>query len=187
MFSTLPLPDGASMQIRSNISLQEGQKNLRQIIKDLGKAPLDWNEANTRFHIIDRILVECLGWTKDVDKFRLEEHLDGEYRDYAIGFPAAVIWEAKRSGHYFDFPADSSRKAVQPIQDIFAVSKSAEAAIRQVQQYCNDSGVELAVVCNGHQLIAFIAVRIGHSWLKGKALVIRSMQHLEEEFPLVWQ
>jgi hypothetical protein len=51
---------GHVMQLRSNVSLEEGHKNLRQIIKEIGKGPIDWNEANTRFHIIDRILVECL-------------------------------------------------------------------------------------------------------------------------------
>jgi GTPase SAR1 family protein len=73
------------------------------------------------------------------------------------------------------------------LSEIFSVSKTAERAMRQAQGYCNDSGVEFAVVCNGHQLIAFVAVRVGHSWLKGRALAIRSLQHLDEEFPTVWQ
>ncbi len=42
-------------------------------------------------------------------------------------------------------------------------------------------------MCNGHQLVAFAAVRIGQSWLKGRALCIRSLRHLDEEFPIVWQ
>ena len=59
--------------------------------------------------------------------------------------------------------------------------------MRQVQGYCNSSGIEFAVVCNGHQLVAFAAVRIGQSWLKGRALCIRSLRHFDEEFPIVWQ
>jgi hypothetical protein len=50
------------MQLRSNVSLSDGQKNLQTILKELGSEVVDWNEANTRFHIIDRLLVECLGW-----------------------------------------------------------------------------------------------------------------------------
>ena len=173
--------------MHSNVSLSDGQKNLALILKELGDNPIDWNEANTRFHIIDRLLVECLGWSKDPDKFVVEKHADGEYQDYALGAPAAVIWEAKRSGIYFDFPADADKQTVQNIADIFAVSKSAESAMRQAQGYCNDSGVEIAVVCNGHQLIAFVAVRIGQSWLKGKALVIRKFQQMHTEFATVWQ
>lgn len=175
------------MPFRSNVSLEEGHRNLRQIIKEIGGTHVNWNEANTRFHIIDRILIECLGWPKQPEKFKVEEHADGEFRDYVLGSPEVVIWEAKRSGAYFDFPADIEKKTVQSIQGIFAVSKTAETAMRQVQGYCNDSGIEFAVVCNGHQLIAFAAVRIGHSWLKGKALAIRSFQHLDEEFALMWQ
>jgi len=137
--------------------------------------------------MIDRILVECLGWPKEPDKFKVEVHTDGDFQDYVLGSPPLVIWEAKRSGIYFDFPADADKKSAQSISDIFAVSKTAESAVRQVQGYCNDSGVEFAVVCNGHQLIAFAAVRVGQSWLKGRALVIRSLQHLHNEFSVVWQ
>jgi len=157
------------------------------MLKELGSKVVDWNEANTRFHIIDRLLIECLGWPKEPEKFRVEVRTDGDYQDYVLGSPPLVIWEAKRSGIYFDFPADAARKSLQPIDEIFAVSKTAAAAMRQAQGYCNDSGVEFAVVCNGHQLIAFAAIRIGQSWLKGQAFVIKSLQHLNEEFPIVWQ
>ena len=73
------------------------------------------------------------------------------------------------------------------LKDIFAVSQTAESAIRQVQAYCNDSGVEFAVVCNGHQLIAFAAIRIGQPWLNGKALVIKNLQQMYTEFHTIWQ
>ena len=173
--------------MRSNVSLSEGHKTLRQIISSLTSAPLDWNEADTRFHLIDRLLIECFGWQKTPDSFRLEAQQDGEYRDYLLGAPPVVVWEAKRSGIYFDFPADAHAKIVQSIRDIFAVSKTVEAAIRQVQGYCNDSGIEFGVVCNGCQLIAFQAVRIGQSWLQGRALVIRNPQQLDREFATAWQ
>jgi hypothetical protein len=104
-----------------------------------------------------------------------------------LGSPESVVWEAKRFGAYFDFPADAGGKPTQSINEIFSVSKTAELAMRQVQGYCNDSGIEVAVVCNGHQIIAFVAVRVGHKWLKGQALTIRNLQQLNEEFPLVWQ
>jgi predicted type IV restriction endonuclease len=175
------------MQLHSNVSLEEGQRNLQQIIKGIGKTPVNWNEANTRFHIIDRVLIECLGWLKTSESFKVEVHTDGEFRDYVLGSPESIVWEAKRSGAYFDFPEDVQKRLDVSIEGIFAVSKTAEAAMRQVQGYCNSSGIEFAVVCNGHQLIAFAAVRIGQSWLKGRALCIRSIEHFHEEFPMVWQ
>src|SRR5271166_6030711 len=78
--------------MHSNVSLSDGQKNLALILKELGDKPIDWNEANTRFHIIDRLLIECLGWPKDPDNFVVEKHADGEYQDYVLGTPASVIW-----------------------------------------------------------------------------------------------
>jgi len=145
------------MQLRSEVSLSEGQRNLQAIIKELASKNTDWNEATTRLHVIDRLLVECLGWPKTPERFKVEVHQDGEFQDYMLGEPDLVVWEAKRTGAYFDFPASSDRKLVQSISEIFSVSKTAERAMRQAQGYCNDSGIEFAVVCNGHQLIA-------HAW-----------------------
>jgi hypothetical protein len=173
--------------MHSNVSLSDGHRNLQAVLKQVAETSADWNEANTRFHVIDRLLVECLGRPKDPDKFQVEVHTDSEFRDYVLGSPPTIIWEAKRAGLHFDFPADADKKSVQSIRDIFAISNTAESAMRQVQGYCNDSGIEFAVVCNGHQLIAFAAIRIGQSWLNGRALVIRSLQHLNSEFPVVWQ
>jgi GTPase SAR1 family protein len=175
------------MQVQSNVSLEDAHRNFQQIIKDIDQRHLDWNEANTRFHIIDRILIECLGWPKQPDTFKVEVHTDGEYRDYVLGSPETIVWEAKRSGTYFDFPEDIEKRLDQSIEGIFAVSKTAEAAMRQAQGYCNSSGIEFAVICNGHQLIAFTAVRIGQSWLKGRALSIRSLKQFDAEFPVIWQ
>jgi hypothetical protein len=174
-------------QLRSNVSVEDGHRNFRLLVKEIGGASINWNEANTRFHIIDRFLIECLGWSKEPDRFKVEDYSDGTFRDYTLGSPGVVIWEAKRSGLYFDFPADLSKRSVQTIQGIFSVSKTAEKAMKQVQQYCSNSGVEFAVVCNGSQLIAFIAIRVGHSWLHGSALAIRDFEHLDAEFPLIWQ
>jgi hypothetical protein len=72
-----------------------------------------------KLHMIDRILVECLGWPKEPDKFKVEVHTDGDYQDYVLGWPRVAIWEAKRSGIYFDFPADADKKSTQTISDLF--------------------------------------------------------------------
>jgi predicted type IV restriction endonuclease len=114
-------------------TLDECQSAFRLLRTDLGPDPVEWNEADTRFHIIDRILVEALGWPIDPSTFRLEAHDDGEYRDYLLGNPAGVIWEAKRTGIHFEFPADISDRTVQSIRSLMAVSPSVEQAIRQVQ------------------------------------------------------
>jgi predicted type IV restriction endonuclease len=160
------------MQIRSNVSLSQGQQNLRALIKNVGSVQ-SLNEAATRIHFIDRLLVECLGWEKSPSAFRVEEHQDGDYVDYILGSPSAVVVEAKKAGILFDTPADVARRLVHPLRDICTVSKEARSAIGQVQGYCNDAGVEIGVVCNAVQLIAFVAVRVGKPWRDGRALLVR--------------
>lgn len=171
--------------MRSTVSLDQGLKNLRSIRAEFGDKLPAWNEADTRFQFIDRLLIECFGWPREVIK--TESRLDGDIRDYVLGNPGEIVWEAKRAGAYFDFPADKDKGLIQSLKSVMSVSKSADAAIRQAQGYCNGGGIEFAVVCNGDQLIAFIGQRIGSSWLDGRALVCRSLQQLEEDFPAYWQ
>jgi GTPase SAR1 family protein len=175
------------MITRATLTLDEGFEAFRRIRSELASNPVDWNEADTRFHVIDRLLVECLGWPKDPKSFQLEKHSDGEYFDYLLGNPSSAIWEAKRTGSYFDFPADIKDATTQPLRSLFIASPQAEAAIRQVQGYCGASGVEVGVVCNGHQIVAFIAVRIGAPWISGQALIFKSLAHLEANFGTFWQ
>jgi hypothetical protein len=62
------------------------------------------NEATTRFHLIDGLFLDCLGWNKD--EMVLEEEQDGEYSDYTFYLPRrALIVEAKREGVCFEVPA----------------------------------------------------------------------------------
>jgi hypothetical protein len=69
------------IQLHSNVSVEDGHRNLSKTFKDIGDDHVDWNEANTRFHIIDRILVECRGWPKTHETFKVEVHTGGEFHD----------------------------------------------------------------------------------------------------------
>lgn len=73
------------MQLYSNVSVEDGHRNLGRIIKEVGNEHVDWNEANTRFHMIDRLLVECLGWPK------APRHAQGG-RTYRWRFPGLCAW-----------------------------------------------------------------------------------------------
>ncbi|WP_156362263.1 hypothetical protein [Sphingomonas sp. Leaf208] len=81
---------------------------LAALVKDIG-GRLDEveTEADARFQIIDRLLIEALGWTHD--DFRMERHNTSGYTDYLVqyrGTPALVI-EAKRIGK---LPIDTARR-----------------------------------------------------------------------------
>jgi hypothetical protein len=117
----------------------------------------------------------------------MERHADGKFADYLLGAPVAVVWEAKRQGDYFDLPADQSRRTIQLLRSIRLTSESASKAIVQVHGYCVTRGAEFGVVCNGSQLIAFLAIRIGHPPLEGKALIFRDLDQMCAEFHTMWQ
>lgn len=167
-------------------SLAQGQRALDLLLDEITSQNLDWNEAETRFQIIDRLLIECLGWPRDM--FRLEQPQGRKYTDYELGKPRKMIWEAKKEGRVFDLPANHNKNILCDIASVIQVDNDAKEAIEQVQNYCFKRGVDIAVVTNGKQLIAFFATRNdGLDPLKCKCLVIDGYQQLQEKFSIVWQ
>lgn len=174
------------MQNIGTMTIANGQNAVARLVDDISINQLDWNEAETRFQIIDRIIVECLGWPREV--VRLEQPQGRAYSDYELGLPRKSIWEAKRENRTFELPANPSAKLVGDIPSILALGGEAAEAIKQVQGYCSSRGVEIAVATNGHQLIAFLATRNdGTAPLEGRCLVISGYSQLKAHFPLVWQ
>lgn len=145
----------------------------------------DLNEATTRLHVINRILLEGLGWrAMDVEA---EKAAPEGYVDYALGRPIPLaIVEAKREGVSFRVPAglEQRRKIDIPTLMLDAPTK---AAIEQVLRYCQARGVPIAVICNGHQLIAFYASRQdGVRPLSGEALCFHTLDEMVGDFQTLW-
>ena len=125
-------------------TIAEGSEAVARLLKDIAASELDWNEAETRFQIIDRIIVDCFGWPRA--SLRLEQGQDGRaYSDYELGEPRCAIWDAKRQNRTFDLPADPQGHIVKDLPSIMALDSEVSAAIQQVQGYCSARGVELAV------------------------------------------
>lgn len=143
------------------------------------------NEAETRFHYIDVLLTDCLGWERaDIP---VEKYLSGERSDYELGSPTALILEAKRDAVYFEIPVRKGRDLLVPIRQLMGLSDEAKAAVEQVQGYCSRRGVRYAAICNGPQLIVFVATRTdGKPPLEGRALVIDGFKQLQSEFSLIF-
>jgi hypothetical protein len=170
-------------------------------IYDQGKAALEalieWaeanavgdkrNEATTRLHLIDKLLIDVLRWPRS--HVRAEEASGPGRIDYALGSPGTqCIIEAKREGIYFDLPAGTST-GVHSIENISAGDKGRplREALAQVAQYAARNGVAPAGVTNGHQLVLFIAARTdGTPPLKGRALVFPSLSDMGSEFRILW-
>jgi hypothetical protein len=161
----------ATMTERGTTTIASGQNALNSLIEGFAEKTPDWNEAETRFHFIDRFIIECLGWRRD--EIRVEKREDRTYTDYELGLPRRAIWEAKREGRSFELPATFGHKITADLPSLLALGSEVAEAIGQVQTYCIRRGVETAVLTNGRQLIAFLATRVdGIPPLEGRCLII---------------
>jgi hypothetical protein len=143
------------------------------------------NEATTRLHLIDSLLYGVLAWPKSF--VVAEERHAGKYADYEVGRPATrLIVEAKREGIYFELPAGVG-PGLMNLSTLFSSSPEFEAAVRQVLGYCQERGVPVAAVSNGHQIAAFLASRQDAvPPLEGRAVVFDSFASMQEDFSLLW-
>lgn len=164
---------------------EEGRKNLERLIEYFNSEDLDRNEATTRFHLVDQLLVECLGWARR--DIHTEVSYDGEYTDYELSITRKVaIVEAKREGNYFELHA-GARGNIMSLKPLRRDNKDLEKAIRQVGTYCHERGVEVAIVCNGWQIVAFVANRNDSTPpLEGNALVYDTLESMLSDFKDFW-
>lgn len=143
------------------------------------------NEATTRLHLINDLLLGALAWPKQ--QITAEDRFDGEYTDYSAGSTATqMIVEAKREGIYFELPASVSSGTMK-LATLTEASAAIAAAVEQVLAYCQKRGVPIAVISNGHQVIGFLASRQdGTPPIEGRALVFDSLQGMRDHFQTFW-
>jgi hypothetical protein len=163
-----------------------GKARLDELVKWWQAHPGNRNEASTRFHLIDTLFFECLGWAKD-DMIPEESH-GGEYADYTFLAPRRIlIVEAKRESDYFELPSGKT-KLEYALPSLIRDYPNLKKAIEQVAGYCQSRGIPYATVSNGHQIVAFIATRSdGSPPLEGKALVFPSLPFMSSNFLQLWQ
>src|SRR5258708_3394384 len=145
------------------------------------------NEATTRLQLIDRLFFKCLGWEEN-DVVAEKAH-DREYADYTF-YPlpgrSVLIVEAKRQGLYFELPVGSDRLEYL-LPTLMHDYRDLKSAIEQAAQDCQSRGVPFGAVCNGHQLVAFVAVRTdGQPPLEGRAIVFPSLESMYAKFRTLW-
>jgi hypothetical protein len=165
---------------------EHGKASLDMLIewwREAGSA--DRNEATTRLHLINELLVDVLGWPKS-DVIAETSH-DGVFADYSLGRPAVrATVEAKREGTYFELPTGLGA-GVAKLETVIDGNPAIADAARQVLRYCQDRGVPIAVFTNGHQLVAFVANRgDGVPPLKGRALIFESLEAMRGAFQVLW-
>ncbi|MGN0924590.1 hypothetical protein [Ectopseudomonas mendocina] len=146
---------------------------------------IDFNEADTRFHLIDELFIRVLGWPRS--QFKLEVSTINGYSDYHLLRPdgkIALIIEAKRSGISFDLPANFNQgKKFRAVKVRALLScKSLSEALIQAQRYCSDEGCEYGAIANGRQIVIFKAFEKGKPWKELTAMVISDLSWMKEEY-----
>ncbi|MHB8252940.1 MAG: hypothetical protein ACYDEV_04435 [Acidiferrobacter sp.] len=137
-------------------------------------------EQDARFQVIDRMLIEVLGWERSAIK--TEPHVESGFVDYLIRSKtrACFVVEAKRADKLVidtKNPRFSSYKVSGP------GLQSARAGLEQAKRYCLDTGTPFAALTSGFEWIAFWALRTdGRSPSDGKALVFPTLESIKDNF-----
>lgn len=165
-----------------------GRDALQRLISresaSLQEAQSPRNEASTRFHVINELIEDVLQWPKSAIK--VEHHDESGYSDYELGAPSSLVVEAKREGITFELPSGWD-KPIARLDTLFSSSPDVEAATRQALNYGLHRGIPYGAICNGHQLIAFVASRQdGVPPLRGNALIFKSLEDMFARFHQLW-
>ena len=144
------------------------------------------SESDTRSKIIDPLFKECLNW--DEDDITREEHTESGYIDYLFkkGEKILFLVEAKKEGLGFEIPPNF-KNLIYKINATPSQCKNLKEAIEQARQYCDDKGIRIAVVTNGHQFVIFEAITPGTPWREGKCIIFQSFEEIESRFNLFFK
>ena len=174
---------GVSM--RAKFELDIGEAKLREIMRALPPESPYWNESENRFQFVDRLLLECLGWDHPYIRVEVADGAGGK-ADYVMGNPARAILEAKREAKWFGNLPTGKPSVVRKLAPLLKSSKDLEDAVHQVIGYCSLKGAQLAIICNGPQLVIFQALLPGASPLEGECFFFNGLESYLENFPLLW-
>lgn len=143
------------------------------------------NEAETRHKIIDFIIHDFLSWPKN--RVAVEEYINPGYADYILkkeNSDDLLFIEAKKEGIYFEIPlAYSSNEKSSYISIKKLISdENIGKAVKQVRNYCFDTGCEYAAITNGHEWIFFKTFERGKRWDELQAFVVRKLDFFVDEY-----
>jgi len=142
-------------------------------------------EADTRLKVVNRLLVEVLGWP--LGEVSAEASAEGGFADYACSVDGRfrLIVEAKRDGRALGVqgrPAGAAFKVAGPVFRDAAAQEGISQAIR----YCGSKNAELACVTNGREWIVFRGTRLGDGLdtREGMAFVFSNLVDVGAKFAL---
>lgn len=136
----------------------------------------DLSESDTRSKLIDRLLIDVLGW--DEKDIKREGSIDSGYYDYKISIPGVqFIVEAKKQFKEFVLPSHHKRVTLK------SLLKENEVVIKQIRNYAIDEGIQYCIITNGTQLLLFKAFNSdGKDWKENIALIFKSLDDIQNRF-----
>ena len=159
------------------MTIDDSIKNLKKYISEFNSLQeLDLSESDTRSKIIDRILIDVLGWEeKDIMR---EGHIDSGFFDYKINIPGFhLIIEAKKQFVQFTLP---QKRKTTSFNSLFKENKE---VITQIRNYLTDSGISNGIITNGKQFIIGKLVNTdGTDWKKNQCLIFNGFEDIKKRF-----
>jgi len=130
--------------------------------------------------------MECLGWSHPYIQVEQKDDAGG-WADYLLGEPVKAALEAKREAVKFDLLPAAGASTVQKLRPLVSACKHLEKAVLQVLSYCTLHGSQVAIVCNGPQLVVFQSYIAGQSPLDGESFVFNGFASYDKHFALLWK
>lgn len=167
------------------MDIERAKEKFDQLLKiwDGNKENIE-TEQDVRFQVIDRMLVEVLGW--DYDDISTEKHTDSAYIDYLIhsGGRNRFVVEAKKTSKLL---VDTISPELGNYKVNGPALTSAQDGIEQAKRYCTNTGVSFAALTTGFQWIGFLAIRTdGKSPDTGKAIVFPTLNAINQKFAVFY-
>ena len=172
--------------VQAKFEMTDGRRNLKAILSGFPEESPHWNEAQNRFQFVDRLLMECLGWAHPFVEVERRDDAGGK-ADYLLGKPVKAALEAKRESVAFDLLPAAGSATVRKLRPLVSGCNVLEGSVLQVLSYCTLHGAQIAVVCNGPQLVIFQSHIPGQSPLDGESYVFNGFASYDQHFPLLWK
>jgi len=162
------------------MSLDQANSTFQKLLDDVSErlSAID-TEQDARLQLIDRLLIEVLGW--DHAAIKTEPHSPSGYTDYLLtisGQPRFVL-EAKRTGKAL---LDTLNPSYRTYKVSSPALSSASDGIKQAAGYCLDHGADFSVVTTGLLWIAFLPFPAGKSYREGTAIVFPTLAAIRDNF-----
>jgi cold shock CspA family protein len=163
------------------VSLDDGFERAKALIAEVSpRIDEIKSEQGARFQIINRFLVEVLGW--DFGDINTEPHSPNGYADYlvSVGGSAALVIEAKRTGNIL---VDTLSPKLAHYKVSGPALSSAADGFKQAISYSVDHGADLAALTTGLTWIGFVTFPGGgRSYRDCKATVFPTLEAIIENF-----